>query len=122
MGVSAAFGWVLALVLGLGAGFLGGALLLHWYNRMQLVRSTQYILHRLKVVETDLHRMCEEQIVLREYLRRKGLLDDEDLAALRRELIDIPRQLEAERNELLAEGIDKEKAGRVIKDVPDTFH
>ncbi len=122
MALSEALGWVILAVVSLGSGFLGGALLIQWYNRRQLVRSTEYLLDRLKVLENDLHHLVENQVVLTEYLRRKGFVDDEDLIILRRELIDIPRQLEAEKNELLKNALDNGKKEQIIKDVPDTYH
>ena len=122
MAGSPVLGWVLILVLALGAGFVGGAILLHWQSRRLLVRSTKYLLDRLKVAETDFARLTEDQAVLTEYLRRRGLLDDEDLLALRRELIELPRQLEAERNELLKEAVEKGEEERIVKNVPDIYH
>jgi len=115
-------GWIVLVVLALGVGFFIGAFLLHWYSRRQLVGSLQYILDRLKVVEAELRQMAENEYVLRELLKSRGLVDEEDLAELHRELIERPRQLEAERAELLKRAQDKDVAERMVKDVPDTLH
>lgn len=115
-------GWVLLVVLALGGGFFIGAVVLHWYGRRQVIGSLQYMLDRLKVVESDLRRAGENEYVLREALKQRGVFDDEDLADLRRELIERPRQVEAERAELLRQAVDEELADRVVKDVPDTLH
>jgi DNA polymerase III delta prime subunit len=100
------------------------SLLLYWYwrNRRQLDVSTKYLLDRLRVAESDIHRLKEDLFVLREYLSRKGLLDDDDLATLRRELIELPRQMEAERAELLKGVLEKEEEERLVKNIPDTLH
>jgi hypothetical protein len=117
-----AMGWLLLLVLALGVGFFLGALVLHWLGRRQIVGSLTYILDRLKLAEYESRRSEENQRVLVELLRRRGLVDDEDMAELRRELIDRPRQLEAERAELLEQAQSEEVAERLIKNVNDTVH
>ena len=122
MGAWTTVGWMLLIVLALGAGFFIGVLLLHWYNRRQLAGALRYILNRLKVVESDLRWMSENEYVLKELLKSRGLLDDEDLIELRRELIERPRQIEAERAELIEQAQDEDVAERLVKDFPDTLH
>jgi len=117
-----AMGWLLLSVLALGVGFFLGALVLHWLGRRQLVGSLTYILDRLKLAEYETRRGDENQRVLLELLRRRGLVDDEDMAELRRELIDRPRQLEAERAELIEQAQSEEVAERLVKNVNDTLH
>lgn len=115
-------GWALLVVVALGAGFFLGALTLHWYGRRQMIGSLQYILDRLKLVETDLIRMSENEYVLVELLKSRGHFDEEDLVELRRELIERPRQIEAERAELLQRAGGDDVAERIVKDIPDTLH
>lgn len=115
-------GWMILVVLALGAGFFIGAFVLHWYGRRQLLGSLKYILDRLKVVEAEMRHMGENEIVLLEFLKSRGLVDEEDLAELHRELIERPRQLEAERAELLMRAQDEDMAERLVKNVPDTLH
>ena len=115
-------GWIVLVVLSLGVGFFTGAFILHWYGRRQLVGSLQYILDRLKVVESEMRQMGENEYVLLEMLKSRGLVDEEDLVELHRELIERPRQLEAERAELLKRAQDDDMADRLVKDVPDTLH
>jgi len=122
MGFSHVFGWVLLTVLAVGSGVIGGALLHYWRQRRQLADSTKYLLDRLKVAESDINRLQEETFLLREYLNRRGLLDEDDLALLRRELIELPRQLEAERDELLKGALKKDEEERLVKNIPDTLH
>jgi hypothetical protein len=122
MGFSNVFGWVLLTVLAVGSGVIGGALLHYWRQRRQLADSTKYLLDRLKVAESDINRLQEETFLLREYLNRRGLLDEDDLAVLRRELIELPRQLEAERDELLKGALKKDEEERLVKNIPDTLH
>jgi hypothetical protein len=112
----------LLLVLTMVIGILTGLLFYSFKNRKQMYLSIQHLLDRLKVAETDLRRSYDHQKVLREFLRRKGILDDEDLAMLHRELIEIPSQKEAERNELLANRLDEENDGYLVKDIDDTIH
>jgi|GEM_PF-1788820 len=113
--------------LGLGIVVLGGSfvfcvLLLDWRHKKQLLISTHFLLDHLRVVKNDIGRLREENLVMREYLRRRELLDDDDLKALHRELIELPLQVEAERNELLQGALDSEKEGRVIKEISNTIH
>ncbi len=122
MGAWTTVGWMLLVVLALGAGFFFGVLLLHWYNRRQVAGALRYFLDRLKVVESDLRWMSENEYVLKELLKIRGLLDDEDLIELRRELIERPRQIEAERAELIEQAQDEDVAERLVKDFPDTLH
>ena len=122
MSLSSEIGWVLLLVLAMGLVAITVTLVVTWRKRKGLVDSVKYLLDRLQVAESDLCREREELLVLKEYLRRKGLLDDEDLAMLRRELIDIPRQREAEKNELIKEALGEGDKERIIKDTPDTIH
>ena len=110
------------VVMALGVGFLIGALVLHWAGRRQLVGSLQYILDRLRLLESDLSRLRDSEHVLSELLKVRGLVDEDDLIELRRELIERPRQIEAERAELLQRAEGEDMADRVIKDVPDTLH
>jgi len=122
MNMSSEIGWVLLLVLAMGLVTITVTLVVTWRKRKGLVDSVKYLLDRLQVAESDLCREREELLVLKEYLRRKGLLDDEDLAILRRELIDIPRQREAEKEELFKEALGEGDKDRLIKDTPDTIH
>jgi hypothetical protein len=122
MNLSSEIGWVLLLVLAMGLVTITVTLVVTWRKRKGLLDSVKYLLDRLQVAESDLCREREELLVLKEYLRRKGLLDDEDLAMLRRELIDIPRQREAEKNELIKEALGEGDADRIIKNTPDTIH
>jgi hypothetical protein len=122
MNLSSEIGWVLMLVLTMGLVTITVTLVVTWRKRKGLVDSVKYLLDRLQVVESDLCREREELLVLKEYMRRKGLLDDEDLAMLRRELIDIPRQREAEKEELFKEALGETDKDRIIKDTPDTIH
>jgi hypothetical protein len=122
MNLSSEVGWVLLLVLAMGLVTITVTLVVTWRKRKGLVDSVKYLLDRLQVAENDLCREREELLVLKEYLRRKGLLDDEDLAMLRRELIDIPRQREAEKEELFKEALGEGDQDRIIKDTPDTIH
>jgi hypothetical protein len=122
MGLSSEVGWVLLLVLTVGLVAITVTLVLLWRKRRGLLESVKYLLDRLQVAENDLCREREELLVLREYLRRRGLLDEEDLAMLRRELIDIPRQREAEKNELIKEALGEGDKERIVKDTPDTIH
>ena len=122
MNLSSEIGWVLLLVLAMGLVTITVTLVVTWPKRKGLVDSVKYLLDRLQVAESDLCREREELLVLKEYLRRKGLLDDEDLAMLRRELIDIPRQREAEKEELFKEALGEGDKDRIIKDTPDTIH
>jgi hypothetical protein len=122
MNQSSEIGWILLLVLAMGLVTITVTLVVSWRKRKGLVDSVKYLLDRLQVAESDLCREREELLVLKEYLRRKGLLDDEDLAMLRRELIDIPRQREAEKEELFKEALGEADKDRIIKDTPDTIH
>jgi hypothetical protein len=122
MNLSSEIGWVLLLVLAMGLVAITVTLVVTWRKRKGLVDSVKYLLDRLQVAENDLCREREELLVLKEYMRRKGLLDDEDLAMLRRELIDIPRQREAEKEELFKEALGEDDKDRIIKDTPDTIH
>jgi hypothetical protein len=122
MGWSSEVGWVLLIVLALGLVAITVTLVVTWRKRKGLLDSVKYLLDRLQVAESDLCREREELLVLKEYLRRKGFLDDEDLAVLRRELIDIPRQREAEKEELIKEALGEGDQDRIIKDTPDTIH
>lgn len=122
MNMSSEIGWVLLLVLAMGLVTITVTLVVTWRKRKGLVDSVKYLLDRLQVAESDLCREREELLVLKEYLRRKGMLDDEDLAMLRRELIDIPRQREAEKEELFKEALGEADKERIIKDTPDTIH
>ncbi len=89
---------------------------------IQLADSTKYLLDRLQVAESDINRLQEETFLLREYLNRRGLLDEDDLALLRRKLIELPRQLQAERDELLKGALKKDEEERLVKNIPDTLH
>jgi hypothetical protein len=122
MNLSSEIGWILLLVLAMGLVTITVTLVVTWRKRKGLVDSVKYLLDRLQVAESDLCREREELLVLKEYLRRKGMLDDEDLAMLRRELIDIPRQREAEKEELFKEALGEGDKDRIIKDTPDTIH
>ncbi|MBW1810682.1 MAG: hypothetical protein JRJ87_20990 [Deltaproteobacteria bacterium] len=122
MDFSHVLGWVLLTVLAVGSGVIGGAMLHYWRQRKQLADSTNYLLDRLKVAESDINRLQEETFLLREYLNRRGLLDEDDLALLRKELIELPRQLEAERAELLKGALKKDEEERLVKNIPDTLH
>ena len=122
MNQSSEIGWILFLVLAMGLVTITVTLVVSWRKRKGLVDSVKYLLDRLQVAESDLCREREELLVLKEYLRRKGLLDDEDLAMLRRELIDIPQQREAEKEELFKEALGEADKERIIKDTPDTIH
>ncbi len=122
MGWSSEIGWVLLMVLVMGLVAITVTLVVTWRKRRGLVDSVKYLLDRLQVTENDLCREREELLVLKEYLRRKGILDDEDLAMLRRELIDIPRQREAEKEELFKEALGEGDQDRIIKNTPDTIH
>jgi len=122
MSLSSEIGWVLLMVLAIGLVTIAVTLVVTWRKRKGLLDSVKYLLDRLQVAESDLCREREELLVLKEYLRRKGLLDDEDLAMLRRELIDIPRQREAEKEELFKEALGEGDKERIIKNTPDTIH
>jgi len=122
MSLSSEIGWILLLVLAMGLVTITVTLAVSWRKRKGMVDSVKYLLDRLQVAESDLCREREELLVLKEYLRRKGMLDDEDLAMLRRELIDIPRQREAEKEELFKEALGEADKDRIIKDTPDTIH
>ena len=122
MGWSSEVGWVLLIVLAVGLVAITVTLVVTWRKRKGLLDSVKYLLDRLQVAESDLCRDREELLVLKEYLRRKGFLDDEDLAMLRRELIDIPRQREAEKEELIKDALGEGDQDRIIKDTPDTIH
>lgn len=122
MNLSSEIGWILLLVLAMGLVAISVTLAVSWRKRKGMVDSVKYLLDRLQVAESDLCREREELLVLKEYLRRKGMLDDEDLAMLRRELIDIPRQREAEKEELFKEALGEADKERIIKDTPDTIH
>jgi hypothetical protein len=122
MNLSSEIGWILLLILAMGLVTITVTLVVTWRKRKGLVDSVKYLLDRLQVAENDLCREREELLVLKEYMRRKGLLDDEDLAMLRRELIDIPRQREAEKEELFKEALGEADKERIIKDTPDTIH
>jgi hypothetical protein len=122
VGWSSEIGWVLLMVLVVGLVAITVTLVVTWRKRRGLVDSVKYLLDRLQVTENDLCREREELLVLKEYLRRKGILDDEDLAMLRRELIDIPRQREAEKEELFKEALGEGDQDRIIKNTPDTIH
>ena len=122
MSLSSEIGWILLLVLAMGLVTITVTLAVTWRKRKGLVDSVKYLLDRLQVAESDLCREREELLVLKEYLRRKGMLDDEDLAMVRRELIDIPRQREAEKEELFKEALGEADKDRIIKDTPDTIH
>ncbi len=113
---------MLLLVLAMGLVAITVTLVVTWRKRKGLLDSVKYLLDRLQVAESDLCREREDLLVLREYLRRKGLLDDEDLAMLRRELIDIPRQREAEKNELIKDALGEGDTDRIVKNTPDTIH
>jgi hypothetical protein len=122
VGWSSEIGWVLLMVLVVGLVAITVTLVVTWRKRRGLVDSVKYLLDRLQVTENDLCRERDELLVLKEYLRRKGILDDEDLAMLRRELIDIPRQREAEKEELFKEALGEGDQDRIIKNTPDTIH
>jgi hypothetical protein len=122
MSLSSEVGWVMLLVLAVGLVASTVTLVVTWRKRKGLLDSVKYLLDRLQVAESDLCREQEELLVLKEYLKRKGLLDDEDLAMLRRELIDIPRQRNAEKEELIKEALGEGDQDRLIKNTPDTIH
>jgi len=122
MHFSNTLGWILLVFMALGSGVLGGAILLYLSRRRRMVDPTSYLLDRLGVLESDLRRASEDIFLIREYLYRKGLVDEEDLALLRRKLIELPRQMEAERAELIRGAIEKDKEEQLVKDIPDTLH
>ncbi len=122
MHFSNTLGWVLLVFMALGSGVLGGAILLYLSRRRRMVDPTSYLLDRLGVLESDLRRASEDIFLIREYLCRKGLVDEEDLALLRRKLIELPRQMEAERAELIKGALEKDKEEQLIKNIPDTLH
>lgn len=114
--------WALFSILLAGLGFLGGTWLVSRRGSSHLGTSIKYILDRLKVAEIDLSRLVEEIYVLKEHFRRRGMVDDEDLELLRRELIEIRGQLEAEKNELLRGGLPEERKDRLVKNTPETLN
>lgn len=114
--------WLVLLVLALGVGFTFGAMLLHAYGRRQLISSIKYILNRLKVVESDLRHTSENGFVLKEIVKGRGLFDEEDFIELRRELVERPRQIEAERAELLRHAQVDETDPLSVKDFSNTVH
>lgn len=89
-------------------------------QRRQMLMGLHYMLDRLAVSVCDLQRLSEDLLVLREVMERRGLLDAEEFMSLRRELVDIPRQRQAEHAELLEGVIDDDDMGRLVKDFPDT--
>jgi len=113
--------WLLLMFASLGIGFFAGAFLLYWRTRKQFVLALHYLLGRLKLLETEIRQLSEDDLVLTEALKSRGLMDEDDIRDLRRELIDRPRQLEAERAELLENAFDEEIAERLVKDFPDTL-
>lgn len=112
--------WLL-LIASLGLGFFAGALILYWRMRKQFVLALHYLLGRLKLLETEIQQLSEDGLVLKEALKARGLMDEDDMLHLRRDLIDRPRQLEAERAELLENTLDEEMAERLVKDFPETL-
>ncbi len=119
---SSFIGLVVFILVAILCGIVAGAWVYTLRSRKELIDSVNYLMDRLIVAESDLQRMRDNQEVLNEHLKRRGLLDDDDLTALRREIIDIPQQLEAEKNELLKEAIDADKKDRLVKNIPDTLH
>jgi len=89
-------------------------------QRRQLLVGLHYMLDRLAVTGCDLQRLAEDLLVLREVMERRGLLDADEFTRLRRELVDIPRQRQAEQAELLEGVVDEEELGPLVKDFPDT--
>jgi hypothetical protein len=122
MNFSNTLGWVLLVFMAIGSGVLGGAIMLYLNRRRRMIEPTNYLLDKLGLLESDLRRASEDIFLIREYLYRKGLVDEEDLALLRRKLIELPRQMEAERAELIKGALEKDKEEQLVRDVPDTLH
>ncbi len=113
--------WLLLVFAALGIGFFAGALLLYWRTRRQFVLALHYLLGRLKLLETEIQQLSEDDLVLKEAIKARAMMDEDDIRDLRRELIDRPRQLEAERAELLENTFDEDIAERLVKDFPETL-
>lgn len=84
--------------------------------------ARRYLVDRLELLQKDLERAAEDLRVLTEAVRRKGLLDEDDIAALRREIIERPRQRQAEQAELLRAAPPAKSDQVVLPDSPETLH
>ena len=113
---------VLAMTLVLlGVGVAIGGLLVVSFSRNRWLGSLTYLMDRLKKLECDQRRSDEDLQVLRARLKQGGLLDEEDLADLRRELNELPRQRKAERLELLEAARKHGLGERMVSDTPETL-
>lgn len=117
----AAMGWVILGVLLTGVVLLTAAVWLYWQGRKQVLGSLHYILDRMGVVEADLRRLDDGLQVLQEQLRRRGLLDEDDLQKLEHELT-ARRQQEAEQQDLVRQTGEPELAARLVKPPSETLH
>jgi hypothetical protein len=122
MGSVSTFSWILIGILAIPVSILAGFALIHWRSRQQMLSSVKYLSNRLHAVEADLRQLDEHLYVLREYLARRGVLDEEDLYALRRELIEKPRQQEAERQELIKRAGSDDIMERLVNNSSDSIH
>ncbi|HOX44826.1 MAG TPA: hypothetical protein PK668_14600 [Myxococcota bacterium] len=116
-----AMGWVILGVLLVGVVLLVAGVLLTWQGRRQLAGSLKYLLDRLGVVEADVRQLDEALALLQAQLRRRGLVDEEDLREVRRELVE-QHQREAEQQELVRRLAEPELAARLVKNPSDTLH
>jgi hypothetical protein len=116
------YGVIALALLALGVGSFLGSLVFYHLSRKSLVTAVQYLVERLRKSETDIVKLAEELTVLREHVRRKDLLEDEDFAALRREMVDLPRKHEAEKRALAKDGLEPSKLERLVKTPSTSVH
>jgi len=107
------------LLLSSGISFFLAWLLVR-HQRQRNLAALYYLLDRMSVLRMDIQRLEEELYLMRTVLDRHGLLDDEEMARLRQELIEIPRQRHAENQQLL-EAVDVELKEKLISNFPETM-
>lgn len=115
-------GWVMLSVSVLALLSGAGLWLIALGERRAGAAARRYLVDRLELLQKDLERSVEDVRVLTEALRRKGLLDEDDIAALRRDIIERPRQWQAEQAELLRATPPAKSDQVVLPDSPETLH
>ncbi len=114
-------GWmVLASTLAVGVSLLCAWLILR-SARQQMVSAVHYLFDRITLLGTEVQRISEDMLVLKEMLERRGLVDSDELARLHQEIIEIPRQRQAEHEQLLDAVKDEDKKERMVRNVPDVL-
>ena len=116
------WGVIILVFAALGVGWFLGSFVFYHSSRKSLLSAVQYLVDRLRKSETDIVKLAEELTVLREHVRRKDLLEDEDFAALRKEMVDLPRRHEAEKRALAKDGLEPAKLEHLIKTPSTSVH